>query len=62
MAVVSSASKLLFGRLQGFSRVAYNFKYVSTSTGKYGNSSSKVTGRGKVFSIHGMKASWGVKV
>lgn len=33
MAVVSSVSKLFFGRVQGLSRVAASLKYVSTSTG-----------------------------
>jgi len=35
MAVVTSVSKLLLGRVQGFSRVASSVKYASTSTGKY---------------------------
>jgi len=60
MAVVSCASKFLFGRVQGLSRVASSFKYATTSTGKYANSISEV--KGKVAFIHTMKTRRGMEV
>jgi hypothetical protein len=62
MAVVSTASKLLLGRVQGLSRVASTFKYATTCTGKYANSNSEVKGRGKVALIHTVKTGRGVEV
>jgi len=60
MAVVSCASKLLLGRVQGLSRVASSFKYATASTGKYANSNSDATGRDKVAHLHTMKTRRGV--
>lgn len=62
MAVVSCASKLLLGRVQGLSRVASSFRYVTASTGKYANSNSEVKGGGKVALKHTMKTRRGVEV
>ena len=62
MAVVSCASKLLLGRVQGLSRVASSFKYATASTGKYADSNNEIKGGGNVALIHTMKTRRGVEV
>jgi hypothetical protein len=48
MAAVSTASRLLAGRIHGLSKVASCVKYASTSTGEYASSVSIVINAGRL--------------